>query len=104
MKFHHFGVPLAEKRADMSYGDALKVWFTDPSTSPHTIEFLWFEPDCSLSAEIKSGAHVAYEVENIDAAVEGKRILLPVTEIVPGFKIAFIHDGDIPVEFMQVSK
>ncbi|MCL1921501.1 MAG: hypothetical protein FWG50_10595 [Kiritimatiellaeota bacterium] len=104
MKFHHFGVPLAAKRDDMNFGSELKVWFTDPFASPHKIEFLWFEPECPLAASVQNGPHVAYEVENIEEAVMGKSVLFPVTELVPGFKIAFIYDGGIPVELMQLAK
>jgi len=102
MKFHHFGIPLPAKKEGMSYGDTLKVWFTDASASPHNVEFLYFDRDCPLAATVQNCAHVAYTVDNIEEAVKGKNILLPVTEIVSGFKIAFIFDGDIPIELMQV--
>jgi len=104
MKFHHIGIPLPAKREDMSYGDLLKVWFTDPAASPHNIEFLYFDKDCPLAATVQKETHVAYEVDDIEEAVKGKSILLPVTEVVPGFKIAFIYDGQIPVELMQIGE
>ena len=103
MKLHHIGIPLAQKKENMNYSDLLKVWFTDPALSPHNIEFLYFDPDCPLAAAIQKETHVAYTVDDIEAAVKGKTILLPITEVVPGFKIAFIYDGGIPVELMQAS-
>jgi len=102
MKLHHFGIPLAEKKEGMNYGDALKVWFSDPSMNPHNVEFVYFEPDCPLAAVIQSSAHVAYTVDDIEEAVKDKHILLPITEVAPGFRIAFIYDNGLPVELMQV--
>jgi len=102
MKFHHIGIPLSEKKEDMSYGDSLKVWFTDPSASPHNIEFLYFDKRCPLAATVQKDTHVAYTVDDIEEAVKGKTVLFPVTEIVPGFKIAFIYEDDIPIELMQM--
>lgn len=102
MKFHHIGIPLVAKKDGMVYNDLLKLWFTDPATSPHNIEFLYFEKECPLAATIQKDTHVAYTVESLEEALKNKSVLVPITEMVPGFKIAFIYDGGLPVELMQI--
>lgn len=102
MKLLHIGYPVFEKMEGMMYADSLKVWFTDPSTNPYNIEFVYFEPDCPMAAAIQDTVHIAYQVDNIEEAVKGKSILWPICEPGPGMKIAFVYDQGTPIEFVQL--
>ena len=101
MKFHHVGIPVFEKMEGMQYAEALKVWFSDPAATPYNVEFVCFEPDSPMAAAVQDTTHVAYVVEDIEAAVKGKSILWPVTELAPGFKLAFIYDEGVAIELIQ---
>ncbi len=100
MKFLHIGMVVGERRPDMVYVDALKVWITDAAKSPYAVEQLWFEPDSPMAGAIQRGPHVAFAVDSVDEAVAGKAVLLPKTDIGPAY-IAFVWDGGIVVEFYQ---
>ena len=102
MTYHHTGIPVFEKLEGMVYVEPLKVWITDAGASPYKVEFLYFEPDSPMAAAVQDETHVAYQVDDIEAAVKGKRILWPVSEPMPGLKIAFVYDEGIPVELMQM--
>ena len=87
----------------MIYMEPLKVWVTDASKDKYSIEFLYFEVDSPMAAAIQEQPHVAYEVEDIDAALEGKSILWPKMDV-GGAYIAFVYDNDTVVEFYQPKK
>ena len=98
MKYLHTGMIVGEKLPDMIYMEPLKVWVTDASKDKYSIEFLYFEVD--MAAAIQEQPHVAYEVEDIDAALEGKSILWNKMDV-GGAYIAFVYDNDTVVEFYQ---
>lgn len=100
MKYLHTGMIVGEKLPDMIYMEPLKVWVTDASKDKYAIEFLYFEVDSPMAAAIQEQPHVAYEVEDIDAELEGKSILWPKMDV-GGAYIAFVYDNDTVVEFYQ---
>jgi hypothetical protein len=101
MKLHHVGIPVFEKQEDMVFLEDIKVWITDCSASKYGIEYLYFEPDSPMPAAIQDETHLAFEVDDLEAVIEGKSILVPVCEPMPGLKIAFVYDEGIAIEFMQ---
>ncbi len=103
MKYLHTGMIVGEKLPDMIYMEPLKVWVTDASKDKYAIEFLYFEIDSPMAAAIQEQPHVAYEVEDIDAALEGKSILWNKMDV-GGAYIAFVYDNDTVVEFYQPKK
>jgi len=50
---------------------------------------------------VKTVAHVAFVVDDLDAAIAGKEILIEPNSPIEGLTVAFIVDGGAPIEFMQ---
>lgn len=100
MKYMHTGIIVGDKLPDMIYVEPLKVWITDASKDKYAIEFLCFDVDSPMAAAIQEQPHVAYEVENIDEALEGKSILWNKMDIGNAY-IAFVYDNNTVVEFYQ---
>ena len=48
--------------------------------------------------------HLAFEVDDLDAALEGKEILTPPNSPSEGLRVAMILHNGAPVELMQFSK
>ena len=101
MTYLHTGIPVGEKLEGMDFVEPLKVWITHASNHPYNLEFLYFEPDSAMAAAIQCETHVAYRVDDIEAAVKGKSVLWPITDL-GKMKIAFIMDADAVVELAQV--
>lgn len=97
----HIGIPSAEKFEGMAYIEPLKVHITDHAASPNKLEFLYFEPDSPMHPLIQSRAHVAYNVEDINAALEGKKVLLPALDC-GNMIIAFIEEEGIAIELIEL--
>lgn len=97
----HIGIPSTEKMEDMAYIDALKVYITDHAASPNKLEFLYFESDSPMHPLIQSRAHVAYNVEDIHAALEEKKVLLPALDC-GNMIIAFIEEEGVAIELIEL--
>lgn len=57
-----------------------------------------FDPDCSLPELVQTVTHVAFEVDDLGAAIAGHEILIEPNSPSPGVRVAFIVDDDAPVE------
>jgi len=102
MKYLHFGVPTTQEKNWMGHIAELGVHVTDPAADPFGIEWLKFDPDSPMHKAIQTKPHAAFQVDDLDAAVAGKTILLAPMSPMPGLRIAFIeHEGAI-IELSQV--
>ena len=97
----HFGIPVAEKMEGMAYIEPLKVHITDHAASPNKLEFLYFEADSPMHPLIQSRAHIAYNVEDINAALEGTKVLLPALDC-GNMIIAFIEEEGTAIELIEL--
>ena len=92
-KFTHLGA-VCEKKEGMVYYESIKCWAIDPAGDPaNRIEWLFFEPDSPMiGTPVAEGCHVAYQVDDLDAAIAGKDLCFGPMEVAPGVKIAFFVD------------
>ncbi len=103
-KINHFGVPTREKQAKENYVEGMKVHLTDYSESPNKIEFLRFEDGSWLPEIIQKVPHIAYEVPDMEAALEGAEVIVEPLRAGDNLTIAFIKEEGIPVELMCFDK
>ena len=104
MKFSHIGIPTSETKENEIYLDGAKLFVTDYKTCDYAIEFLRFEADTPMPELLQTTAHVAFEVDDMTAALEGKDVIIPPFEAMPGVQVAFIVYNGAPIEFMQVTQ
>lgn len=102
-RFHHLGIPTTKQLPGEKYIKGLKIFVTGFDTSPYGIEWMRFEEDSPISEIVKTIPHLAFEVEDINKAIEGKNILTDVHSISEGIKVAMILDNDAPVELLEFS-
>ena len=101
LQYHHLGIPTHEQRADETYLEEFKIYVSGYEKSPFGIEWMRFEPDCPLPELVKTVPHVAFEVDDLDAALVGQQVLIAPNSPSEGVRVAFIvHDG-APVEFLE---
>ena len=102
MKFLHTGVPTTQEKNWSGHIAELGVHVTDPAADPYGIEWLKFDPDSCMHKAIQTKIHAAFQVDNLDAAVAGKTILLAPMSPMPGLRIAFIEHEGVVIELSQV--
>ena len=104
MKYDHIGIPTTEEKNWSNYLDGAKVHITDSTMDPYGIEWLKFAADSPMHELIQKVAHVAFVVDNLDAALAGANVIVPPFDAKPGVRCAFIEHNGAPVELMQRAK
>jgi hypothetical protein len=100
--YHHLGIPTTEVRAEERYLPDLKVHVSGYETSPYGIEWMRFDSDCAVPDLVRRVPHVAFEVDDLDAELAGKELLIAPNSPSAGVRVAFIIDNGAPVEFLQI--
>ncbi len=100
-KYRHFGIPTSRQSADEIYIESAKVYVTDPEAHPYNVEFLRFDADSDFNALVQKHPHVAFEVEDLDAAIAGKNVIIPPFNATPQLRCAFITDNEAVIELIQ---
>jgi hypothetical protein len=103
-RYHHLGIPTNLPRPDEEYIEHLKIHVSGFDTSPYGIEWMRFEPDCQISELVRTVPHIAFEVDDLEAALEGKTLLSEVSSPSEGVRVAMIVDNGAPVELIQFVK
>jgi len=103
-RYHHLGVPTTLPRSGERYLEAFRMYVSGFESSPYGIEWMRFEPDSRVSELVKTVPHLAFEVDDLEAALTGKQVLTPPNSPSPGVMVAMIVDNGCPVELLQFSK
>jgi hypothetical protein len=104
MRYHHIGIPTNETKPNEKYLEELKFYVSGFDTSEYGIEWMRFENDSPISELIKKIPHIAFEVDNLDSAIEGKELLGEVSSPSKGIRVAMIIENGVPVEFLEFDK
>jgi len=102
--FHHIGLPTDESHPGEYYVEDTKVWVTDPRRHACRIEYLRFERDSPVTGPVREMPHVAYRVDDIEAALHGEHVLIAPFEPSPNFTVAFVLKDGAVIEFMKFEK
>lgn len=101
VRYHHLGIPTKEPRAGDVFLDKFGVHVTSHDDNPFGIQWMRYEPDSPLPELVRSLPHVAFQVEDLDSALEGREILIPPNSPSEGVTVAFILHEGAPVEFLE---
>ncbi len=103
-RYHHLGIPTSIPRPDEVYLEQFKIYVSGFSSSPYGIEWMRFEPDSPVDALIKTVPHIAFEVDDLDAAIVGKQLLTPPISPSEGARVAMIIHNGAPIELIEFRK
>jgi len=100
-RYHHVGIPTTESRKGEVYLSKFKMFVSGFETSQFGVEWLRFDADAPFPELVKTVPHVAFVVDNLDAAIDGREVLIQPNSLSQGVTVAFIIDNGAPVEFLQ---
>lgn len=104
MKYHHLGIPTKKELKDEKYLEHLKLAVSGFGKNEYGIEWMRFDDDADYPKIVKTLPHVAFEVENLKEAIEGKNVIIEPNSPSPGVLVAFIEDNGAPVELLQIDR
>lgn len=100
-QYHHIGIPYTHPKQGEKYYEHLKIAVLGFETSPYGVEWVRFENGCNAPDILNNIPHLAFMVDNLNHALNGKELLLEPGSPSGGVKVAFIiHDG-APIELME---
>jgi hypothetical protein len=100
-QFHHVGIPTKDPKPNEYYIEHLKVHVSGFETSPYGAEWMRFEEDSLISEIIRNIPHIAFEVDNLEQALDGRELLSEISSPSPGVRVAMIIDNGVPIELLQ---
>ncbi len=103
-RYHHIGIPTALPRPDEKYIVPFKMYVSGFDISPYGIEWMRFEPDSPLPELIRTVPHVAFEVDDLEAALRDKDVIFPPGSPSEGARSAMIVHNGAPVELITFDK
>ncbi len=104
-KFDHMGLPTDEKQPNEMWVAETKVWVTDPLAHPYRVEFLRYEPDTPVTGPVRTMPHMAFDVDNLDAAIaESDEILLGPFNPTDTLRVVFVLKDGAVFEYMENSE
>ena len=85
------------------YLEGYDIYFTDYESNPFGIQWMRYGEKCTLPKIVKETAHIAFEVDDLMKAIEGKEIIIQPNSPSEGVTVAFILFNGYPVELIEFS-
>ncbi|HEY7269880.1 MAG TPA: hypothetical protein VH951_08635 [Dehalococcoidia bacterium] len=104
MKFNHIGIPTTESFDGEIAVPHLKITCSDHKNNPFGIQWMRYWDGAPYPELVKTVAHVAFEVDDLEAAMAGHNVLIAPNSPSEGVMVAMIEVNGAPVELMQVDR
>ena len=101
MKYNHIGIPTTSEFEGEIDLPSLKMTVSDHENNPFGIQWQRYWDGAPYPDLVKTVPHVAFEVDDLDAALVGQKVLIHPTSPSNGLLVAFIEVNGAPVELMQ---
>ena len=102
MKFNHIGIPTGSSFDGEIPLPHLKMTVSDHLNNPFGIQWQRYWEGAPYPDLVKAVSHVAFEVDDLAAALQRHHIIIEPNSPSPGVMVAFIEVNGAPVELMQI--
>ena len=102
MKFDHIGIPTTGRfdgEIDLPH---LQMTVSDHQDNPFGIQWQRYWEGAPYPDLVKTVPHVAFEVDDLDAALRDHTVIIEPNSPSPGVVVAFVEVNGAPVELMQI--
>jgi hypothetical protein len=103
-RYHHLGIPTDVPREGEVHLEAYGMHVSGFESSPYGVEWMRFDPDSPVSDLIKTVPHIAFEVDDLEAALEGRELIGEISSPMEGVRVAMILHNGMPVELLEFSR
>ena len=102
MKYNHIGIPTTSAFEGEIPLPHLKVTVSDHQNNPFGIQWQRYWDGALYPDLVKTVAHVAFEVDDLTAAIRDQRVIIEPNSPSNGVMVAFIEVDGAPVALMQI--
>lgn len=100
--FHHLGIPSDDPNIDGNYSEKAGM-YTKDHTGQFRVQWHRFTEDSPLHPLIKTVPHVAFKVDNLQAAIVDEDVILGPYEPIDDYYVAVINDHGVPIELIETT-
>jgi hypothetical protein len=100
-RFHHVGIPTATPRPGERHLPEFKLYVKGFEESPYGIEWMRFEPGSPVSELVRTVPHVAFEVDDLEAALAEIGVQAEINSPSLGVRVAMFEDRGAPIELIE---
>ena len=104
MRFNHIGIPTSERFEGEIDLPHLRITVSDHESNPFGIQWQRYWEGAPYPDLAKTIPHVAFEVDDLDTALEGQRVIIKPNSPSEGVTVAFIEVKGAPIELMQYDR
>jgi len=79
----------------------LKIHATDHESNPFGIQWMLYGKDCKVPDLVRRTPHAAFEVDDLKAALKGRKVIIKPNSPSRGVLVAFIEEAGAPVELLE---
>ena len=101
-RFDHVGIPITQAFEGAIDLPHLGITVSDHQDNPVGIQWQRYHTDAVYPELVKTVAHVAFEVDDLTAALKGQDVIIEPNAPSPGVLVAFIEVRGAPVELLQI--
>jgi hypothetical protein len=100
-RFHHVGIPSLKPRSGETFLEDYGMHVSGFDTSPFGIEWMRFEAGSPVSELVRTVPHVAFEVDDLEAALAGLGVEAEISSPSAGVRTAIVEHNGAPVELIE---
>ena len=104
MKFNHVGIPTTSSFEGEIPLPKLSMTVSDHKSNPFGIQWQRYDVDAPYPDLVKTVPHVAFEVDDLQAALDGQRVIIQPNSPIIGLTVAFIEVNGAPIELMEIDR
>ena len=102
MEYMHLGIPITNKKPNMTYNEDMKLWMSNPDDYDEKIEYLKFEEGTFFPEIMHRQCHVAYKVDDMTKYLkEADSVLVEPITLSDTTRIAFIIKDNAIMELYE---
>lgn len=101
VKYSHIGIPTTAGFDGEIDLPELKMTVSDHEDNPFGIQWQRYWEGAPYPDLVKTVPHVAFEVDDLNAAIAGHKVLIHPNSPSEGLLVAFVEVNGAPVELMQ---
>jgi len=102
MKYNHIGIPTTGSFPGEIPLPHLRITVSDETNNPFHIQWQRYWEDAPYPELVKTVPHVAFEVDDLAAALAGQKVIVEPNSPSKGVMVAFIEVNGAPVELLQI--
>ncbi len=102
MRYTHLGIPTTEWFPGEIDLPNLQMTVSDHQDNEFGIQWQRYWDGAPYPDLVKTVPHVGFEVDDLDAAIDGQQVIIEPNSPSPGVRVAFIEVRGAPVELLQI--